>query len=95
MSLGILEEVGRLLGNVLTSLIHVFNPKILLLNGGVSGQGQCLLDLVEKTVRAQIMVSFQVPVRLGALGPDANLLGAAVLIRDHLNRLDLNGGKLA
>ncbi len=86
LSMGVLEEVGRLLGTALTSLIHIFNPEVVLLNGGVSEQGQFFLDLVEKTVRKQTMPAFQVPVRLGALGPDANLLGTAALIRDHLRK---------
>ena len=94
VSLGVLNEVGRSLGNAITSLLHIFNPEIVLLNGGVSEQGDFFLDPVRKAVRAQTMPNFQVTIRLGALGPDANLLGAAVLINDHLGNLGFCGGNL-
>lgn len=94
ISLGVLGEVGRLLGNAITSLLHIFNPEIVLLNGGVSEQGDFFLDPVRKAVNAQTMPNFQVPIRLGALGPDANLLGAGVLINDNLHNLGFSGGNL-
>lgn len=81
----VLHVAGRALSTAIVSLIHMFNPELVLINGGISQQGQFLLDLVENDVQRCTMPAFRVPVRLGDLGPDANLLGAAVLIWNHIS----------
>ena len=66
----------------LTNMINIFQPEILSIGGGISGEGQSLIDallpIVEKeryggnTVKATEL-------RIAKLGNDAGIIGAAVL----------------
>ncbi|SDJ06664.1 ROK family protein [Natribacillus halophilus] len=60
------------------SLVHIFNPPLIVIGGGVSEQGDYLLDKLKRSVNAQIMPSFQRPLQLKMTqnGNDANLQGA-------------------
>jgi predicted NBD/HSP70 family sugar kinase len=63
----------------MASLIHAFNPDVLLVGGGVSEQGDFLLDRVRAELQKLVIPSFYEGLRVSAakLGNDAALLGAA------------------
>lgn len=63
----------------MASLTHAFNPDVLLLGGGVSEQGEFLLDRVRAQLEKLVIPSFYRGLRVSAakLGNDAALLGAA------------------
>ncbi|WP_059104495.1 ROK family protein [Shouchella shacheensis] len=60
------------------TLVHVFNPPLLVIGGGVSAQGDFLLNKVKKQVFAHIMPSFQrsLQLKMAENGNEANLQGA-------------------
>ncbi|MBB6450974.1 glucokinase-like ROK family protein [Geomicrobium halophilum] len=60
------------------TLIHVFNPSLVVMGGGISEQGEYLLEKLKAQVNQQIMSSFQRPLQLkfAQNGNDANLQGA-------------------
>ncbi|SHG16832.1 ROK family protein [Ornithinibacillus halophilus] len=60
------------------SLVHIFNPPLIVIGGGVSEQGDYLLDKLQRRVEARIMSSFQKPltIKFAKNGNDANLQGA-------------------
>lgn len=62
----------------LIGLTHLFNPEMLLLGGGVSGEGEPFLQLVREQVFSGVMPRFAEGLRLEAasLGNDAGLIGA-------------------
>lgn len=66
------------LGNV----INIFQPEVLSLGGGVSGEGQYLLDMLIPKVRKEQYgggIVKLTDIRIAQLGNDAGIVGAAVL----------------
>lgn len=62
-----------------TGLVHVFNPEMVLIGGGVSAQEALFLAPLRERVLAQVMPCFATGLRVerAALGNDAGLVGAA------------------
>ena len=62
-----------------TGLVHVFNPEMVLIGGGVSAQEALFLSPLRERVLAQVMPRFATGLRVerAALGNDAGLVGAA------------------
>lgn len=46
-----LEEVGEIIGIGLTNLIHVINPEVVILGGGVSKAGKFIMPSIQKTIK--------------------------------------------
>jgi len=70
------------LGSGLASMVNIFQPEVLSIGGGISNEGQYLLDRVTPLVRAQQYGSGMVPmtdIRIAQLRNDAGIIGAAVL----------------
>ena len=76
---GILDNWLEDLAQGLASLVHCFNPDVLLLGGGVSAQGEYLSELVCEKLKHKVIPSFLVglEVKTAQLGNRAGLLGAA------------------
>lgn len=68
------------------SLVHIFNPPLIVIGGGISEQGDYLLDKLKKNVDARIMPSFQrnLELKLAQNGNDANLQGAVFQLINEL-----------
>ena len=62
----------------LTGLIHIFNPALVLIGGGVSAQEELLIDPLRKRVLAGVMPRFaeNLSLRRAVLGNDAGMIGA-------------------
>lgn len=62
----------------LKTLVHLFNPSLIVIGGGISEQGDYLLQKLQRKVNAKIMPSFQraLELKLTQNGNDANLQGA-------------------
>ncbi len=72
----------KYLASGIASMINIFQPEVLSIGGGVSNEGQYLLDLVIPQVRAQTYGTGLVPetdIRIAELRNDAGIIGAAVL----------------
>jgi glucokinase len=85
LALDIVIRAGEAIGRHLASLVHAFNPEVIVLGGGVSSLGRVLLDPMERTLQAQLMSPVYLEgLRLvpAALGDDAGLIGAMVLARE-------------
>jgi glucokinase len=82
-------EAGTFIGRTLASLLHAFNPSVVIFGGGVSMLGDVILEPIRKAVR-QYAISeayWQTcPIVPAALGDDAGLIGAGALaIEDTVN----------
>ena len=80
------EEVGEWVGIALAGLVNVLNPERIVIGGGVSSAGSFLLNPIRRTVRQRALdhPARQVNVVRAALGNDAGIIGASVLVRINM-----------
>jgi glucokinase len=76
----IYEKAGFYLGVAASNLCAALGPRCIIVTGGVAKVGRLLLDPMERTMRERvhIMPVDQVEIRLGQLGDNAGVVGAAV-----------------
>ena len=78
----VVTEYIKYLASGLASMINIFQPEILSIGGGISNEGQTLIDLVEPIVRKEQFGSgmFETTkLRIAELRNDAGIIGAAAL----------------
>jgi glucokinase len=77
----VLEQAARWLGIGLASWCYFFDPRLILIGGGVSAAGDLLLAPLSETIQARTMPVYarEVRIDLACLGNDAGLIGAASL----------------
>ena len=78
----VVDEYVKYLASGLASMINIFQPEVISIGGGISNEGQTLLDLVVPLVRKQTYGVDFVPhtdIRIAQLRNDAGIIGAAVL----------------
>lgn len=77
------DKYVKYLAAGLANIINIFQPEIISLGGGVSGEGQSLIDALEPLVRGeqygQGLVDKLTELRIAKLGNDAGIIGAAAL----------------
>lgn len=79
------EVVDKYLSYLVTGLVNIvniFQPEVISLGGGVSGEGQSLVDALLDGIRREEYGHGVVPetqIRIAQLGNDAGIVGAAVL----------------
>ena len=69
----------------LAGLVHIFNPQLILIGGGVSAQQALLIDPLAEKVRASIMPAFAegLELKAAALQNDAGLVGAVYYFKQQ------------
>lgn len=78
----VVNEYVMYLANGIASIINIFQPEVLSIGGGISGEGDLLLELVEPLVRSQQYGPGLVPLTrlcIAELGNNAGIMGAANL----------------
>jgi glucokinase-like ROK family protein len=82
----IIQDSGRMIGEALAGLVNFFNPRLLLLGGGVSNIGHQLLSSIRQTVlrRSPPLSTKDLRIDYAKLGRDAGLLGAIALALEHV-----------
>ena len=78
----VVNEYVMYLANGIASIINIFQPEVLSIGGGISGEGGALLELVEPLVRRQQYGPGLVPLTrlcIAELGNNAGIIGAANL----------------
>lgn len=72
--------VGRRLGVAFSSYANIFDPDVIVVGGGVMAAGDLLLDPAREELRARALPPMNAtPVAAAQLGPDAGMIGAAVM----------------
>ena len=80
-----LAVIGTHLGVALSSLANVFAPDVIVIGGGVSRAGELLVGPArEEMGRRALPPMNETPVLLASLGPDAGMIGAAVMALDEV-----------
>ena len=78
----VVNEYIKYLASGITSIINIFQPEVLSIGGGISGEGQALIDMLLPLVRAEQYGGDAVAhtkICIAQLGNDAGLIGAAFL----------------
>jgi glucokinase len=86
LALEIVRQGGRILGMGMTSLLHLFNPEILVFGGGVSKLGDLLFDPMREAIRETTIDTAywrDLKIARAGLGENVGLIGAACLVPTH------------
>ncbi|HJZ69758.1 MAG TPA: ROK family protein [Blastocatellia bacterium] len=86
LALSVLKETGRILGTTIASIVNLLNVEVIVLGGGLMAASELILEPIRESVqRATVAPAFDccriVPAELG---PDAGIIGAALLARDSV-----------
>ena len=81
--LALLEDWTDEIAQGLAGLVHIFNPQLILIGGGVSAQQELLIEPIARKVRASIMPAFAegLEIRAAQLHNDAGMVGAVYYFR--------------
>ena len=78
------EIAGTFLGRAIADLLHIFNPTVIVLGGGVSNSRDLLLNPVKRTLESSVMTPEYIKdlqICFAKLGDQAGLVGALALAR--------------
>jgi glucokinase-like ROK family protein len=79
----IMDQAGHYLGVGLTSLLHIFNPTVIVLGGGVALAGDLLLEPIKRTMARLASPWYMArleSIEISALGKNGGVIGAATVI---------------
>jgi len=80
---GVMHTAATNLGVGVANLVHIFNPELVIIGGGVSNAGELLFEPVRQVVAARIMPDITVRIVPAALGDNSSLLGAVALVLEN------------
>jgi glucokinase len=84
LSLAAMARAGSYLGMAVADLLHLFNPEIVILGGGVAQSGMLLLEPMSASLKEHVISSqylTDLSLKSATLGDEAGLYGALVLAR--------------
>ncbi len=94
LALEIVHEAGRVLGLGMVSLLHLFNPEIIVFGGGVSDNlGELLFAPMRESIRKYCIDDSywqDLQIRPAALGENVSVFGAAALVITKGGVTDVN-----
>jgi glucokinase len=86
-AIAVFDLIGTRLGSGLVTFANIFEPRMIVVGGGVMAAGDLLLDPARRVLRARALRPMnEVPVVAAELGPDAGMIGAAATARIELER---------
>jgi glucokinase-like ROK family protein len=82
----IIQDSGRIIGEVLASLVNFFNPSLILIGGGVSGIGHQFLAAIRRGVlhRSLPLSTRHLRIDVSAMGASAGVIGALALANEYV-----------
>jgi glucokinase-like ROK family protein len=86
VALELFTEAGRLLGQMLATVVNLLNPSLIVIGGGVATAGDSLLASIRHTVygRSLPLATRDLVIQRGALGHTGGVIGAASMVVDEL-----------
>lgn len=83
LALDIMNTAGTNLGVGVVNLIHIFNPELIIIGGGVSKAGDLIFEPVRRMVAQRVMRDISVRITAPVLGENPGLLGAVALVLEN------------
>jgi glucokinase len=83
VAMEVMRRAGTNLGVGVVNLVHIFNPELVIIGGGVSRAGDLLFGPVRKVVAERKMRDIEVSIVPAALGDDPGLLGAVAMVLEN------------
>jgi glucokinase-like ROK family protein len=86
VAMDLLLRSGRLVGEVLATIVNFFNPALILVGGGVAAAGDALLASIRENVyRCSLpLATRDLQISFSPLGDQAGLRGAAAMVTDEV-----------
>ena len=83
--LALLDAWTNEIAQGLAGMVHIFNPQLILIGGGVSAQQKLLIEPIAAKVRASVMPAFAegLEIRAAQLHNDAGMVGAVYYFRQQ------------
>lgn len=87
----LLTEAGYNIGKGVAILIHLLNPELIVLSGRGSVAGKLWLTPIQQAVNEHCIpkIAENTEIEISSLGYQAELIGAAALVMEHYDELDL------
>ena len=85
LAIAAFERAGKYIGLAIADLLHIFNPSLVIIGGGVSRAADLLFNPIRKSVDEHIISEVylnDLKIVPAELGDDSGLLGALVLSRE-------------
>ncbi len=85
VALEVLDRYYQLIAHGATNLINILEPEILVLGGGISGQGEYIVEPIKKYISAQMYggLNLKTQIKAATLGNGAGIIGAALLGKNN------------
>jgi glucokinase-like ROK family protein len=85
-ALDIIRESGKMIGDVLASLVNFFNPSHIFIGGGISNFGNHLLVAIRQAVlqRSLPLATTHLSIKFSRMGSKVGIIGAISLALDYL-----------
>lgn len=85
LATSVIGRAAFYIGVGVANLIHILEPQLILIGGGVANIGDLLFDAIRATVRERAIPALAAGVRIepAALGDDAGVLGAIALFMEY------------
>jgi glucokinase len=83
LALSIVKRVGWVIGLGMVSLLHLFNPEIIVFGGSVSNMGELLFTHIRQTIRENVLDEGYLNglrIEMAALGDNVSVVGGAALV---------------
>lgn len=84
---------GRMLGLGIVTMLHLFNPQMVVLGGGVAKSGDLLFRPMRQAIDDHVLdeaYTAQLKIEAAALGDDVALVGAAALAATQGGQMDIS-----
>ena len=88
----VIRESGQYIGDVLAMLVNFYNPRMIVIGGGVSNLGNLLLSSIRQTVfrRSLPLATRDLQIVFSEIGPDAGVIGAINLAMDSILNISVS-----
>lgn len=93
LAINVIAYAGRIIGLGIVSILHLFNPEVIVVGGGVTKTGDLLFTPMRKAAREHVMDDAYIEnlrIEPSALGDDVALVGAAALVATDGGNLDIS-----